>query len=157
MKFSEKIEFLRVKLIPLLLTLQPEQKGEWGLMNAQQMVEHLSDSFRNYYGFDSKKIITAPEHLPKLKEFLMSDKPFRQNQRNVLMPEIPAPVKCDDMNASIECLKTDILNFFKYFELNPDVQITNVIFGELNFAECVQLLYKHCTHHLKQFGIGEGV
>jgi hypothetical protein len=35
--------------------------------------------------------MTPPEHLDKYREFVMSDKPFKENTRNTLMPEAPAP------------------------------------------------------------------
>ena len=38
------------------------------------------------------------------------------------------------------------------FEKNPDLVTRNPFFGDLNFEQSVQLLYKHALHHLRQFG-----
>ena len=150
---TEKINFLKNDLIALLQNLNGDEKGTWGLLNSQQMTEHLSDSFRNYHGLDSKKILTPAEHLPKMKEFLMSEKQFKSNTKNIEMPEIPLPAKHHDMHSAIEELKTEINNYFSFFEKNPDSIITNVFFGELNFEESIQLLHKHTLHHLRQFSL----
>lgn len=147
----QKINFLKNELIIHLQKLSAEEKGEWGVMNAQQMVEHLSDAFRNYNGFSSKKILTPAEHLPRMKEFIMSEKPFKPNTKNVEMPEIPSPAKNHSMTEALNELKVSINDFFSYFENEENKVITNMFFGELNFEESLQLLHKHTIHHLKQF------
>src|SRR6185436_3083487 len=152
---DEKINFLKNDLVKYLSKLNSEDKGTWGVLNAQQMTEHLSDAFRNYHGFDSTKILTPAEQLPKYKEILMSEKPFKQNTKNIEMPEVPLPVRHPDMKAAVEELKAEINNFFRHFESGDDRTITNVFFGKLNFDESVQLLHKHAIHHLKQFGLIE--
>jgi hypothetical protein len=152
---KDKIVFLKNDLINLLTQLNATDNGQWGALNAQQMTEHLIDAFRNYHGLDSKKILTPAEHLPKFKEFLMSEKQFKPGTKNVEMPEIPSPSRHPDMTSAIGELKTEINNFFKYFENAPGKTITNVFFGELNFEETVQLLHKHAMHHLRQFRLVE--
>lgn len=150
---TEKTNFLQNELIKHLENLNGNENGAWGVLNAQQMVEHLSDAFRNYNGFDSKKVLTPAEHLSKFKEFLISEKPFKQNTKNIEMPEVPLPPKHPDMKAALEELKTEINNFFIFFEKNPERTITNVFFGNLNFEESVHLLHKHAIHHLRQFSL----
>jgi site-specific recombinase XerC len=152
---KEKENFLKHDLIKLLQKLSPEDKGEWGALNAQQVTEHLCDSFRNYHGLDSKKILTPLEHLPKYKEFLLSEKPFKPHTKNIEMPEIPAPVRHPDMKSAVEELKTEMNNFFNYFEKDKSKTMINVFFGELNYEESIQLLHKHAAHHLKQFRLLE--
>jgi hypothetical protein len=152
---NDKIVFLKNDLINLLTQLNATDKGQWGALNAQQMTEHLSDAFRNYHGMDSKKILTPAEHLSKFKEFLMSEKQFKPHTKNIEMPEIPSPPRHPDMKSALEELKTEINNFFKYFENAPGKTISNVFFGELNFEEAVQLLHKHAVHHLRQFRLVE--
>lgn len=152
---TDKINFLKNDLVNLLKKLNFNDKGQWGALNAQQMTEHLADSFRNYHGMDSKKMFTPAEQLPKFKEFLMSEKQFKPYTKNIEMPEIPSPAKHPEMKSAIEELQIEMNNFFKYFEDGKDKTITNVFFGELNFNESVQLVHKHAMHHLKQFGLVE--
>jgi hypothetical protein len=46
MNHSEKLFFIIHKVPELLQSLDSENTGNWGTLNAQQMVEHLSDSVR---------------------------------------------------------------------------------------------------------------
>jgi hypothetical protein len=117
-------------------------------------VEHFSDSVRIASGKTRYSEIVTPEaHLDKMRSFLVSDKPFRENTMNPLMPEVPAPVRNRSAEEAINELKSELADFFSSFEKAP-IQVTrNPIFGDLNFEENVQLLYKHALHHLRQFGI----
>jgi tRNA A58 N-methylase Trm61 len=47
-------------------------------MNVQQMVEHVTDFFKVSFDHIKFDLVTPEEHLPKYKEFLMSDKEFRE-------------------------------------------------------------------------------
>lgn len=149
-----KINFLKNEFIPLLRNLHPEAKGKWGVLNGQQMVEHFSDAVRIAGGsFGITQIITPEEHLEKMRSFLMSEKPFKENTKNSLMPETPLPVRHSHIDAAIDELQHVFSHFFSLFETNTGLTTTNPFFGKLNFEENVQLLHKHAMHHLTQFGL----
>jgi hypothetical protein len=150
---AEKAEFLRNRLVPVLQQIPTDAKAAWGKMTLQQMIEHFSDSVRIASGkVVHTEILTAPEHLDKMRAFLESEKPFRENTQNALMPEVPAPVRNPSKSEAVKELKNEIDFFFSVFEKN-NLQVTrNPFFGDLNFEQNVQLLYKHAMHHLKQFG-----
>ncbi len=150
-----KIEFLTKTFPEFLHHLKPNAKGKWGKMNAQQMVEHMSESVKIANGTIPKNIITSPEHLEKARAFMLSDKPFRENTKNVELPDEPFPVNHHNMDAAIEELKYELHVFFTTFEGNEEKTITNPIFGELNFMEWLHLLHKHAVHHAQQFGYSE--
>jgi hypothetical protein len=57
------------------------------------------------------------------------------------------------LQAAIGELQQELINFFEVFENNPQLLTRNPFFGDLNFDQNVQLLYKHALHHLKQFGV----
>lgn len=151
----EKENFLRTKLVTYLQRLDPSTPARWGKMNVQQMIEHYSgDGVRNASGrlkFDT--IITPPETLERYREFLMSDKPFKENTMNPLMGESPSPPRYATIQAAIGALQQELIYFFEAYEKNPQLIIRNPIFGDLNFEQNVQLLYKHALHHLRQFGV----
>ena len=151
----EKENFLRTKLVTCLQRLDPATPAKWGKMNVQQMIEHYAgDAVRNASGrLKIDNIHTPPEQLPKMREFLMSEKPFRENTRNALMGEEPAPLRYKTVQAAIGALQQELIYFFEAYEKNPSQIIRNPFFGDLNFEENVQLLYKHAQHHLRQFGI----
>lgn len=152
---QEKFNFLKNKFLPLLKNLPADAKGKWGKMNGQQMVEHVSGFFAVSYEKLKFPLVTPVEHLPKYKEFLMSEKEFRENTKapdNVL-PDEPPPLRNASMDEAIKALEKSVHYFFTYFSENPDKKTLHPVFGELNFAEWVQLHHKHVIHHLKQFGL----
>ncbi len=153
MTTQEKINYLEIEFPKFLQTLDANAKGNWGVMNAQQMVEHMSYSLRDANGKTPKKILTLAEHLSKYKDFAMSDKPFKENTKNIELPEIAIPVKHTSMQNAIEEMKQEWNNFKKVFDSNPTKTITNPFFGDFNFEEQVHLLHKHARHHSKQFGL----
>jgi oxepin-CoA hydrolase/3-oxo-5,6-dehydrosuberyl-CoA semialdehyde dehydrogenase len=80
----EKENFLRTKLVPYLQRLHPATLQRWGKMNVQQMIEHFAgDAVRNASGrLKIDAILTPSGNLPKMREFLMSEKPFKENTKN---------------------------------------------------------------------------
>jgi len=151
----EKENFLRTKLIPLLQKLDPSATPKWGKMNVQQMIEHYTTDGVSIANGNAnvKEIITPPERLGRYREFLMSDKPFQENTLNPLLPADPIAVQYKTVQAAIGVLHQELILFFDVFEKDPALVTRNPIFGDLNFEENVQLLYKHALHHLRQFGI----
>ena len=91
----EKENFLRTKLVPCLQRIDPSTAPRWGKMSLQHMIEHFAgDAVRNASGrLPFEKIMTPPERLPSMREFLMSEKPFKENTNNPLMGEEPAPLR----------------------------------------------------------------
>lgn len=152
---EEKSDFLQNQLLQKLSLLKGDETGIWGVLNAQQMVEHLSDAFRNYHGFDSKIMVTPAEHLEKMRAFMMSEKPFRPNTKNVEMPEVPRPCRNPDYASALIDLQKSIKEFFNYFDSDNNRNMINIFFGELDYHQSIQLLHKHACHHLKQFNLAD--
>ena len=151
----EKENFLRTKLVAYLQRLNPDTIPVWGKMNVQQMIEHYGgDAVRNANGrLKIDKIVTPPENLNRMREFMLSDKPFKKNTKNPLMGEEPAPLRYKTVQAAIGALQQELIYFFEAFEKNPNLITRNPFFGDLTFEQNVQLLYKHALHHLRQFGV----
>jgi hypothetical protein len=151
----EKENFLRTRLVAHLQRLDAGTVPKWGKMNVQQMVEHYtSDAVLIASGkLKIDKLVTAPEHLDKVREFMMSEKPFKENTKNPLMDVEPLPARYKTVQAAIGALQEELIYFFEVFEKNPNLITRNPFFGDLTFEQNVQLLYKHAVHHLRQFGI----
>ena len=151
---AEKEQFLRHQLITLLKQVPSDTPPQWGKMTLQQMIEHFAESVRIASGKKIYADIVTPEaHLQKLRDFILSDKPFKENTVNPLMPVLPAPVQTPSVEEALQELGAELNYFFAVFEKN-NLQVTrNPFFGDLNFEENVHLLHKHALHHLKQFGI----
>lgn len=151
----EKENFLRTKLVSCLQQLDPATPPRWGKMNVQQMIEHYSrEALRNANGkLKAPEIVVSPEQLERMRTFLMSEKPFRENTINPLMGADPVPLRFKTVQAAIGALQEELICFFDVYEKNPGLTIRNPFFGDLNFEQNVQLLYKHALHHLRQFGV----
>ncbi len=151
----EKENFLRTKLVSYLQRLDPATPPKWGKMSVQQMIEHYAgDAVRNANGrLKIDTILTPQDNLERMREFMMSDKPFRENTKNPLMGEDPAPLRYKTVQAAIGALQQELIYFFEAYEEQPALVIRNPFFGDLNFEQNVQLLYKHAIHHLRQFGV----
>lgn len=149
---QEKAYFLRVEYCPILTMIDADAARRWGKMNVQQMIEHMSDYVRIASGKTPMEVITEADKLPRMQGFLMSEKTFPENTPNVLMPDSPAPVRNTNKQAAIAELQQEIDYFFEVFDKDAEKKLNNPFFGELNFDMQVQLLYKHSTHHLRQFG-----
>ena len=150
---KSKIEFVQYDFINLISKLKSNDKGNWGKMNAQQMVEHIADFYKVSTGKIIFDLTTPQEHLSKYKDFLLSDKQFKENTKAPVLPEEPLPMRNNNFDDAIEELKKEILNFFKYFEEDKCKTTQHPAFGNLNFEEWIALHYKHLQHHARQFGL----
>ena len=150
---SLKTNFLQNDFIPLLQKIDSTTSPLWGKMNAQQMIEHVSGFFKLSTDKLHIPLVTAPEHLPKYKEFLLSEKEFRENTKAPVLPEDPLPVRRKDIHEARIELEKEVSDFFDFFRNDPEKKTLHPVFGDLNFSEWVLLHYKHVKHHLKQFRV----
>ncbi len=137
----------------MLRQIPPNTQPLWGVMTLQHMVEHMADALRMANGKDQyTQLITPEDKIEKMQAFILSDKPFRENTPNPLLPKVPGPCRNGSLSESIEELEKEIDDFFSYFEQHPDARLLNPFFGYLNFDLYLRLLAKHARHHLRQFG-----
>jgi hypothetical protein len=147
----DKLSFLKTEFPKMLLTLAPEAKGEWGVMNGQQMAEHMADSVSQATGKNNQSLHTPKDMVEKYKSFAMSDKEFKPNTPNAMLPDVPPPPTKASMADAVAEYSSLLDAFIAYFEENKGAVITNPFFGDLNFEEWTHLLHKHAVHHSKQF------
>lgn len=148
----DKLYFLETDFIEFCKTLEADAKGKWGKMNAQQMVEHFSDSVRMANGKDQFPLQTPEDRIPAMQNFIKSEKEFRENTPNNLIPDLPPPCRNQNMESAISELQMEIRDFISLFHDNPEKTLLNPFFGNLDFELWIQLLSKHAIHHAKQFG-----
>jgi hypothetical protein len=150
----EKENFLRTRLVRYLQQLEPTTPPKWGKMNVQQMIEHYTNAVRNASGrLKFAEVVTPPERLIAYREFMMSERPFKENTRNPLLKEEPEPMRFNTVQAAIGALQQELMFFFEAFTKDPQLISRNPVFGDLNFEQNVHLLHKHALHHLRQFGV----
>lgn len=152
---EQKLSFLKNECVQRFKILSAGTTGNWGKMNAQQTVEHLSGFFYVSAGKIKFELVTPVEHLPKYKEFLLSDKEFRENTKapTSVIGEEALPLRYANMEEAIDKLAASISAFENCFKDEPLKTTLHPVFGELNFEEWVLLHYKHVRHHARQFGL----
>ena len=138
----EKENFLRTKFIYLLQQLNSDTKPLWGKMNVQQMIEHFTDVMMVASGKIKLPIVTPADKLPRLQEFMMSEKPFKENTKSPVLGEEPAPLRKRTKEAAIGKLQEELINFFEAFEKTPGLKTANPVFGELDFD--IVISYRGC-------------
>lgn len=148
-----KEQFFKETYIPLLEQLSDNETGLWGVLSPQGMIEHMTDSIGVAYGRIKQKLITPPEHLEKMRAFVLSDTPFKENTKNALMPAEPLPLRKHSITEAIDELKNEISAFISFYEMHTGHKEMNPFFGELNYEEQLHLLHKHAWHHLKKFNL----
>lgn len=150
---ENKEKFLKEDYILLLKKLKGDEKGKWGVLSAQGMVEHMTDSFGE--GMERiKRALHTPEHMvQRFRDFALSDKEFKPETKNALMSETPAKLRHKNIHDAVSELEKEINAFFEYHKNNSGKLITNPFFGDFNYDEWLHLLHKHATHHLKQFDL----
>jgi hypothetical protein len=122
-------------------------------MNAQQMIEHVADFFRVSTGELKFELVTPADQLEKYRNFLLSEKMFRENTAAPMLPEQPFAVRAASMNDSLQDLQTQIAKFHQLFTDGVLQRTLHPVFGELDYNEWVLLHYKHIYHHARQFGL----
>jgi Protein of unknown function (DUF1569) len=145
--------FITHQFYDLVKHLPAESVGRWGKMNAQQMIEHVADFFRVSTGELKFELVTPAEHLEKYRNFLLSDKMFRENTAAPMLPEQPFAVRAASMNDSLQDLQAQIAKFHQLFTDGVLQRTLHPVFGELDYNEWVLLHYKHLYHHARQFGL----
>ena len=135
---TSKEKFLKKDFIPLLEKLKGDEKCQWGTMNAQQMIEHFADAAKNASGKLLLPALNEGAELQKFRDFLMSEKPFKENTKNPLIPEEGIPLRQRNLLSAIQKLKQELDYFFEAFEKNPELKTGNAFFGALDYDMNVQ-------------------
>jgi hypothetical protein len=80
-----------------------------------------------------------------MREFMMSDKPFKENTKNPLLEEEPQPLRNKPVQAAIGELQLELIYSLRHLKKDHNLVTRNPLFGDLNFEQNVQLLHKPCA------------
>ena len=152
---EQKLTFIRNDFFSLLQNISADTKARWGKMNAWQMIEHVAAFFQVSTEKIKFDLVTPEDHLPKYKEFLLSEKQFRENTKAPasVIGEEPLLLRHKSYDEAVTELHEAVEEFEEYFKNAPGKKTIHPVFGPLDFNEWVLLHYKHVTHHLRQFGV----
>jgi hydroxymethylglutaryl-CoA reductase len=146
------VDFLDEKYVREKLgSLSNNSKPIFGVMNAQQMIEHLSAITKIANGNWKVDVFVSDEKTARRKPFLDTENELEIGFKPTLLSEEPIPVKFDSLETAIDDLLLQVKLFENVFEQNPSKTVVHPFFGELNVAYWKKFQIKHFTHHFKQF------
>lgn len=134
--------------------LKENSLAEWGEMTAIQMLEHLRKGFELSLSKEKYIVKTPAEHLPKMKDFIQSDKALRPGAAKPYSYDTLADLELDFNEMKVELMR-GMMKMLTHFENFPDHSSIHPSFGELNVQEWLRLHSKHLQHHLRQFTLIE--
>ena len=128
--------------------LRPDTVALWGKMNAPQMVAHLTNALRMATGELPVRGKRHPARLFPLKQLLIYVLPMPKNLPTAkeLIERAPEP-----FNGEMEAFSAAVRDFGarpRDFAWPP-----HPLFGAMSRRSWGVLAYRHCDHHLRQFGV----
>lgn len=127
--------------------LAPDAKARWGKMNAPQMVVHITDATRMATGDLVVRGRKHPVRLPPLKQLMIYVLPMPKGLPTAAELIARAPLAFDgEVEAFLGAAQTFLArDVTAAWPAHP-------VFGSMSRRSWGVLVYKHCDHHLKQFG-----
>ncbi len=152
--FKEQLQFLKNEAPVLILSLQAHIAPNWGNMSAQHMIEHLGLALMVSNGVKQVTTLTIPqEKIPAMQQFILSDNAFKENTKSPALPETPLHLHYKTIEEAKERTIAQLQKVFEVYEADNNLTLMHPVFGNLNYELQVALLYKHLTHHFRQFSL----
>lgn len=142
--------------VQLIDTIKADQKGLWGVMSAQNMVEHLGGIiYSTANGKGSKAMAMPEEQAAKMKgRFFGAYYPFPRNVKipgTQDQPTVAPPLRYSSFEEASEKLKKATEIFIQQCQNNPEQSSIHGYFGTFSMEEWLRFHIKHVEHHLMQF------
>jgi len=125
----------------------------WGKMTPQHMIEHLVWAFECSTGILEVPCRTPANLLERAKRFLYDNRPTPHEFKNPLLGENPPPFRFPRFADAKDALHKEVARFIDHFQEQPNAIHIHPIFGPLGAEEWRRSQFKHCYHHLLQFGL----
>jgi hypothetical protein len=146
-------DFLNHLFPDILANLDKNDIARWGKMSAQHMIEHLLYAFEISTGKLAVPCSIPEKFIDRAKRFLHNDSRTPLNFKNPLLGDEPIPLRYSNLAEAVEKLKAESRNFFEHFRETPETVHVHPLFGPLGAEEWERAHFKHCYHHLLQFGL----
>lgn len=138
----------RSELQQRLSRLAPDSAPKWGRMNAPKMVVHLSDALRMALGELQAAPIRTPLRFPVVKQLVIYALPWPPGAPTA--PELIARAPAAWTGEVVTLSKL----LERFANLAPSGKWpAHPAFGRLSGRTWGVLVYRHCDHHFRQFGI----
>lgn len=141
-------------ILSYLNQLEENTPAKWGKMNAQRMVEHLSESILMSLGDHSTPLQIPADKIEKMQAFLASDVPF---PKDFIVPFAleEFELRHEEIELAVDELVDNWIAFEEYYENHPDSTNMHPFYGDLIGKQWLRIHQKHFTHHFQQFGLIE--
>lgn len=145
--------FFNQNIIDCMASLAGDAHPLWGKMTSQNMIEHLVWAFECSTGRLELPCRTPENLIERVKRILYDQRPMPHDFRNPLLGENPPPYQFSTLTDAKAALCTEITCFVDHFLKQPNAIHVHPIFGLLGAEEWHRAQFKHCYHHLQQFGL----
>ena len=125
----------------------------WGNMTSQHMIEHLLWAFECSTGALILPCRTPENLLERAKRFLHDNRQTPHHFKNPFLGENPPPLRFQSFADAKAALHLELIRFLDHFREQPNAMHVHPIFGPLGAEEWQRSHFKHCYHHLLQFGV----
>ncbi|MGZ3837459.1 MAG: DUF1569 domain-containing protein [Flavisolibacter sp.] len=144
----------RKELNAVLEGLREDSAPRWGLMKAQNMIEHLAKTLQ--YSNGKKQIAqraTEQEASEARARFIYTEVEMSRGLKSPLLGEMPDPFEFSSLEEAKMQLNRELDDFEAYFENHPEASFIQPRLGKMNRKEWIIFHNKHFTHHFLQFGL----
>ena len=146
-------DFFSFVLPEAIKYLEDTMSPKWGLMTAQQMLEHLVWNFEIATG-KIEVICGYPEAVSgRFKSFIFTNQPTPREFKNPLLVNSLPALRFENLTEARKELNIGIKDFIEYYNSSSDIMYIHPVFGLLSVDEWHRSSYKHCFHHLLQFDL----
>jgi hypothetical protein len=127
----------------------------WGAFSPREMVEHLLWGFELSTGAAHVACATPEAVLRRVKAFLHDNRPTPRAFMNPMLVGGLPPPRFTNLTGAVRGLHEGLSAFVRLAREKPEERFTHPIFGTLTMEEWHRGHFKHCYHHVLQFGLIE--
>lgn len=141
---------IREEVIARIDLLNESCTARWGKMSVIQAVRHCSLCEEYYYGSIkiSRSFLGRIFGQMAIKGILKDE--AKELQRNA--PTSPQ-LKVNEDGGNLEAEKRKWKSLIARYETFKEGKFAHWFFGKMTKTQLGQFIYKHCDHHLRQFGV----
>jgi oxepin-CoA hydrolase/3-oxo-5,6-dehydrosuberyl-CoA semialdehyde dehydrogenase len=148
-----RASFFNHHLLDAIADLTEQTPPLWGNMTAQHMLEHLIWAFQCSTGTIVLACHTPENLLERAKRFLYDTRQTPHSFKNPELGENASSLLFSSFADTNTALRKELTHFLEHFRSQPGAVHVHPIFGPLGAEEWQRSHFKHCYHHLLQFGL----
>ena len=145
--------FLARVLVDALTGLTEKTPALWGNMTPQHMLEHLTWAFQCSTGFIELPCSTPDPLLERVKRFLYDNRETPHLFKNPALGDSPPALRFRNLADAKAEMQKELIRFLDQAREQTGALHVHPIFGPLGAEEWQRAHFKHCYHHLLQFGL----